>query len=65
MYGLLMAPCFSCKQIFASNPNTVPSWNNQPICQSCIEAVNRQRAAAGAPLWPVANNAYLPTEEEN
>lgn len=62
-YVSLMAACFGCGRLFASNPRTVPSYENQPICRTCIERVNANRAASGRPLWPVADDAYEADDE--
>jgi uncharacterized RDD family membrane protein YckC len=40
----------------------VPKHNDQPICKSCIEEVNRMRAAKGYPSLPVPADAYDPAE---
>ena len=60
-YMLLTAVCFACGNLFSSNPNTVPSYENQPICEDCINRVNANRKA-GLPLWPVSPDAYEPAE---
>jgi len=62
-YYTLYAPCFVCNEVFSSNPNTVPSLNNQPICRKCIKAVNAKRREVGKPEWPVAADAYEPLPE--
>jgi hypothetical protein len=59
----IMAHCFSCGTLFMSNPHSVPSYDNQPICRSCIAIVNERRAASGLPLWPVADDAYDAADE--
>lgn len=63
-YMSIVAPCFGCGRLFMSNPETVPSFRNQPICRDCIEVVNRSRADSGLPLWPVAPDAYEGAEVE-
>lgn len=57
-YLALIAPCFACRRVFASNPDLVPSYENQPICEACITQVNANRAASGLPQWPVLPGAY-------
>lgn len=59
----LVAPCFACGLPFASNPERVPSYDNQPICRSCITVVNEKRASNGLPTWPVFEDAYEPLDE--
>lgn len=54
----LVAPCFACRRLFASNPESVPSFRNEPICRDCVELVNAKRRASGLPEWPVAPDAY-------
>jgi len=60
----LVAPCFVCKKLFTSNPETVPSYDNQPICETCISLVNSRRRADGLPLWPVTDDAYEAVETD-
>ena len=61
-YMMGYGACFSCKGLFSFNPSTVPSYRGEPICRGCITRVNDKRKAAGAPLWPVAADAYEPEE---
>lgn len=63
-YASLYAPCFVCKRPFFSNPQRVPSYDNQPICRACIERVNEARRARGLPEWPVYPDSYEPIEAE-
>jgi hypothetical protein len=57
-YMSLVAPCFGCGRLFTSNPDSVPSYQNEPICRDCMEVVNRRRAENGLPLWPILPDAY-------
>jgi hypothetical protein len=59
----LVATCFGCGRLFMSNPSSVPSYENQPICRDCIVIVNERRRVRGHPLWPVADDAYEAKEE--
>ncbi len=59
---ILMGPCFSCGLVFGYNPDKVPSYDGQAICEPCIEQVNTKRKATGLPLWPVHADAYEPQE---
>lgn len=61
-YMSLVALCFGCGTVFSCNPETVPSYQEQPICEECIRLVNRKRKKAGLPEWPVAANAYEAAE---
>jgi len=61
-YELLMAACFGCGRLFASNPAHVPSYENQPICRNCITLVNTKRREQGLPEWPIHPDAYEPEE---
>ena len=63
-YATLLAPCAVCKRMFSSNPTTVPSVKNEPVCQTCMEAVNRARQAKGLPAFTIARDAYQPCPEE-
>jgi len=62
-YLYVVGACFCCRQIFTFSPTKVPSYRNEPICESCIERVNRKRRDEGRPLWPVAPGAYEPDAE--
>lgn len=62
-YLYLMAPCFVCGRLFASNPDRVPSYENQPICENCITLANERRRANGLPEWPIFPDSYEPREE--
>lgn len=61
-YMTLIAECPFCARVFGSNPNTVPSYQNQPICRECVTRINRERIRAGLPPAPVADDAYEPVE---
>ncbi len=61
-YMMVVAACYGCGKTFSSNPDKVPSFENQPICRSCITLVNQNRAENGLPQWPVSDDAYEPTE---
>lgn len=60
-------PCLTCGTVFLFDPQLVPShpWPSpdgprQPICRSCIERINSERAAAGKPTWTIPEGAYQP-----
>lgn len=64
----LLAPCFGCKQMFTSNPNTVPSIRDKkgekrPICSTCMERANVQRKAMGLEPHQIRPDAYELAEE--
>jgi hypothetical protein len=59
----LIAPCFVCGVFFASNPNRVPSYANEPICRDCLELVNQRRRQLGEPEWIALPGAYEPADE--
>jgi len=62
---LLASACLACEKMFISNPNHVPSLNNQPICRECVEQANEKRAEMGLEPHPIHPDAYeaLPEEE--
>jgi hypothetical protein len=66
-YAFAMGPCLLCRRPFTFNPLTVPSFrvngDREPICQSCIEAVNRKRVEAGVEPFTIAPDAYEPCDE--
>lgn len=55
---IAMASCWGCELPFAFNPRCVPSYQNQPICEGCMERVNTLREAAGLPPHPIHPDAY-------
>ncbi len=57
-----LAPCFCCHRLFTFNVERVPSYQGEPICESCIERVNAKRREAGRPEWPVFPDSYDPQE---
>ncbi len=63
-YAIAFAPCFVCKRPFGFNPRSVPSYDDQPICENCITVVNARRRELGNPEWPVPADAYEPIPEE-
>jgi hypothetical protein len=70
MMGVVWAisPCICCHRIFSYNPMRVPSTsaitgNREPICESCVAAINPHRIANGLePIVP-APEAYEPCDE--
>ena len=58
-----IAPCFACKTLVSFNPDLVPSHENHPICQSCVDRVNPIRRANGLPEITVLPGAYEPADE--
>lgn len=61
-YMALIAPCLACGQTFSSNPNFVPSLNNNPVCRPCMDRVNERRRTMGLPPHPIHPEAYQPEE---
>lgn len=61
-YMMLTAPCHVCRRPFMSNPDRVPSVNNEPICEGCMVLVNEARVKAGMEPFPVPADAYEPQE---
>lgn len=61
-YVTVMGTCFGCGVVFGFNAERVPSYQGEPICESCITVVNHRRREAGLPQWPVLEGAYEPQE---
>lgn len=61
-YMWILASCFVCRAPFQSNASSVPSHENNPICESCINRINALRRTNGLPEWPVPPDAYEPQE---
>lgn len=64
------SPCLTCKQIFGYNPHKVPSSSavtgtREPICQNCINLINRKRIDIGLDPFIISPDAYKPLPEED
>lgn len=55
--------CFCCGRLFSFHPRKVPSYEDHPICGSCVERINGIRKEKELPLWPVPEGAYDPAPE--
>jgi hypothetical protein len=64
-YYSLVAPCYVCRRLFASNPDRVPSYAGEPICRPCLDAINRRREVIGEPEWVALPGAYEPADERD
>jgi hypothetical protein len=67
-YVLAYSPCLTCNQVFAYNPQRVPSSDvftgrREPICRSCFEQINRKRREWGLKPFPLKPDAYEPLPE--
>jgi len=69
MAGVVQAlsECYCCGRMFFYNPHRVPSIPvhgvREPICRSCVDAVNPRRVANGLePIVPLPG-AYEPMDE--
>lgn len=65
-YMFAMGTCVACKQVFAFDPDRVPSiridGQKEPVCRGCIERANPKRIANGLdPIVPLPG-AYGPAE---
>lgn len=66
-YVFATSACYGCKNLFSYNPVKVPSirvnGSREPICRSCVEAVNPVRKEKGLePIVPLPG-AYEAAEE--
>jgi hypothetical protein len=62
--------CINCGVPFFYNPERVPSirvdehgrpsptGRREPVCQTCMDAANARRVAAGLPPFPIPAGAY-------
>lgn len=59
--------CVNCGQVFAFNPNWVPSvrvnGTREPVCLDCVRRANPVRKAKGLPEIVVHPQAYEPCPE--
>lgn len=67
-YALVIGSCCSCSRTFSFHPNKVPSYRvngkREPVCELCVNAINRQRAKLGLPVFEIPAGAYEPAPEE-
>jgi hypothetical protein len=68
-YFTVYSPCVRCRRPFHYNPTRVPSVRvagvREPLCLSCVEAVNVLRTAKGLdPIVPLPGAYEAVPEEE-
>jgi len=63
-YVYAMGNCGVCGKLFSFNPMKVPSLNNVPFCQTCVDAANPQRVKNGLPPIEYDEDAYEAVPEE-
>lgn len=65
-YLMVLGECWACKRLFTFSAERVPSVPiegvRQPICRTCVERANVERAASGRPLITILPGAYDPDE---
>ena len=63
------SPCVLCRICFYYSPTRVPSvtvrGSREPICASCVDAVNPRRVANGLPPIVPLPGAYDPDDESD
>jgi len=59
-YMFLMADCFACGKMFTSNPDYVPSIQNNPVCEDCVKRANVLRREMGLEPHFIHPRAYTP-----
>jgi hypothetical protein len=62
-YAMCVGNCGCCGRIFMFNPTYVPSKNNIPYCQDCIEQANVVRKERNLPALMIHPEAYEPCGE--
>jgi hypothetical protein len=59
--------CVSCRKLFSFNPNLVPAIRvngiREPICKTCVDAVNPTRIARGLEPIVILPGAYEAADE--
>lgn len=57
-----IGPCIKCRAVFAFNPMRVPSviinGEREPVCRTCIDWANIERANNGMPEIVILPGAY-------
>lgn len=64
----MLANCGCCSRPFTFNPMKVPSFaapgeKKQPVCQDCLDAINKVRKEKGMSHAPALPGAYEPCHE--
>jgi hypothetical protein len=70
VYVLAIGPCVCCQRVFAFHPHRVPSTDvftgtREPICETCMAAVNAKCIARGLPPHEILPGAYEPLPESD
>jgi hypothetical protein len=68
-YCYVIGPCISCGTVFCYHPHHVPSTRaftgeREPVCASCMDALNAKAKADGLEPFQVPPDAYEPCPEE-
>lgn len=63
-FAFLTASCFACGKLVTCNPTCVPSYDNTPLCESCVERINVKRKELGLREWEIPEGAYRACPEE-
>jgi transposase-like protein len=67
-FAFAVASCVGCNRLFSFNPASVPSVSldgqQQPVCRSCVERINRNRARHHLPKIEPLPGTYEPLSEE-
>lgn len=63
----VLGPCIRCKRPFVYSPTRVPSIRvdgvREPVCQTCLDAVNPLRVRGGFPPLVALPGAYEADDE--
>jgi hypothetical protein len=62
-YAIAIGPCLVCHKHFGYNPRRVPSKQNEPVCNGCMNHVNRKREQLGLEPFQIHPEAYEPVSE--
>ena len=61
-YMTAMGQCWGCRNLFSFNPDCVPAYRGEPICEYCMQDINEKRKANGLEPFHVHPDAYEPAE---
>lgn len=64
---IAISPCQFCGRVFAYDPDKVPSFEERPICESCIEEINegvRSGKVQGPEFVPQPGAYHHPVEAD-
>ena len=57
-YMIAFGRCCGCRNPVSFNPETVPSYQGEPLCESCMDYINQRRVEQGMPSFEIPAGCY-------